>query len=106
MKIQIICDKRLADEWGNNFKPKVTACIQSPGRGVGVTCISDQEAPRWLRKEIEATSPNASEIEESTFVMPADEFRELAKKYPTLWFGIGKKLTPAEIEEYINLFKK
>lgn len=45
---------------------------------------------------------------ESTFVMPADEFRKLTKRHPdfVLWFRSGKKLTPDEIEEYINLFKK
>lgn len=43
---------------------------------------------------------------ESMFTMPADEFRELTKKHAALWFGSGKKLTPDEIEEYINLLKK
>lgn len=61
-----------------------------------------------MYKEVRSVCPNASEIMESTFVMPADEFRKLTKRHPdfVLWFRSGKKLTPDEIEEYINLFKK
>lgn len=108
-KFQIICDRGYIKEWGNEYAPEVTVYIQSPKwYGGRIDCISDQEAPYWLYKEIKSVCPNASEIMESTFTMPADEFRKLTKMYPdfVLWFRSGKKLTPAEIEEYINLFKK
>ena len=104
-KIQVICDTELAED--EDFKPKVTTYIQSPGYyGASVHCICDQHAPKWLRKEIDAICPNADQIMESMFTMPPDEFRELTKKHAALWFGSGKKLTSDEIEEYINLFKK
>lgn len=108
-KFQIICDRGIIKEWGNEYAPEVTVYIQSPEwYGGRIDCISDQEAPYWLYKEIKSVCPNASEIMESMFVMPADEFRKLTKMYPdfVLWFRSGKKLTPDEIEEYINLFKK
>ena len=108
-KFQIICDRNLIKELGIKFMPKVIVYIQSPGYyGGNIHCICDQEAPHWLYKKIMSTCPNASEIMESMFTMPADEFRKLTKMYPdfVLWFRSGKKLTPAEIEEYINIFKK
>lgn len=108
-KFQIICDKRIMEDWGEDCVPKVGVYIQSPGwYGGNIDCISDQEAPRWLYNKITSICPNASEIMESMFTMPADEFRKLTKMYPdfVLWFRSGKKLTSDEIEEYINLFKK
>lgn len=107
LEIQVVCDKDLVEDG----KPgKVVAYVQERKRPNDEIC--EFEASPWLRRVLNKMCPSNSEIMESVFRMTEEDFRTLVEMAESVaWFDeesyeAGANMTPAEIEEYINLFKK
>lgn len=107
MEIQVVCDEDLV---GDSKPGKVVVYIQERKKPNDEVC--DFEASPWLCRVLDKMCPSNSEIMEGVFRMSEKDFRTLVEIADSVaWFDtenyeVGADMTPAEIEEYINLFKK
>ena len=107
LEIQVVCDKDLV---GDGRPGRVVVYIQERKRPNDE--VYDYEASPWLCKVLDKMCPSNSEIMEGIFRMTEDDFRTLVEIADSVaWFDtedyeVGRDMTPTEIEEYINLFKK
>lgn len=107
LEIQVVCNKDLVEDG----KPgKVVAYVQERKKPNDEIC--EFEASPWLCRVLNKMCPSNSEIMEGVFRMTEEDFRTLVEMAESVaWFDeesyeAGANMTPAEIEEYINLFKK